>query len=980
MSVSVAANNDNATTKVVKKSTTNINSVNTINKKSIVKHPRNTTKLIKENNKQKLNKDNNSFSNKSMNKKVINKTIKAVETDLKVFNVNEDNFSDYMSLSSGTMKPKREIFKDVDKFVLNFSYIPEEVEEFKIGYGSYSKYNLTLMGNGLKLNNTEFIVDTNFKQVRIENFRFNYDDSYTGSYVSIKTSCVLNNVTINVETTRNYSSIPLYISSSCTVENCSIIAKLPSSQIPWEISELENEPFGIGVKIKSSDVRFNNNLIDISESCVLNGTGQYRSIYGLYNLASGLSFYNNTFSLRGTQYTYGIVARSLNTKIINNNITVNSEIYAAGINIEGTGIRNNLMLGNFINVTAGYGVSDMHNNHVAYGCLLIDYSCGGESYGYSDYSMVNNSYINNTIVGDAGQIYAIEMWGGVNATLSGNFMNVSGRTPMGIGAIGINVSMDDNIIYVNGTHNGTEGSADYIDPRTVGIFLFGMEEGGIVTNNVINSIQGRAVLLQGTKNLVIKENSFKTDEYAYVIEGDSLYSIIQDNAIMGKSDDISELINLRNLTENTVSNNAIANVSMIELSATSNEIYLSNTTTITITLKDEQSNTIPNQNIILQVNEGFIQRLKTNENGICTYVFKSDSTGTKNITVTFYGSNKYSYSTNSLNIIVKEDLVINTTPTTNNTTNPTNGSSNPNKNNTSSSNTTNTPTKLSTKITVNPVTATIGKTVTITATIKDQNNKPVNTGSAVFKVNGVKIGESKVTSGTTKITYLVPNSWITTTPKLEVTYTGNNNYKTSTLTQSGLIKVNKGTTKLTLTTDKTSIKAGQKVTFTVKLTDANTKTGLTDTITIKVNGKSIKANVKNGKATVTYTVPRGTDAQTIKATTTYSSKYHNKATATSKFKVTKTTPTIKKTKITYKNKKTTIKATIKDATKKLLNKNVKVTVKVDGKAMLKNKVIKNGKISLSFKKALKKGNHKIIITSASTKAFNKATLKTTFKV
>ncbi|MBQ6220944.1 MAG: hypothetical protein IJJ47_14530, partial [Methanosphaera sp.] len=177
-----------------------------------------------------------------------------------------------------------------------------------------------------------------------------------------------------------------------------------------------------------------------------------------------------------------------------------------------------------------------------------------------------------------------------------------------------------------------------------------------------------------------------------------------------------------------------------------------------------------------------------------------------------------------------------------------------------------------------------------------------------------------------------------------------------------------------------SIKAGQKVTFTVKLTDANTKTGLTDTITIKVNGKSIKANVKNGKATVTYTVPRGTDAQTITATTTYSSKYHNKATATSKFKVTKTTPTIKKTKITYKNKKTTIKATIKDATKKLLNKNVKVTVKVDGKAMLKNKVIKNGKISLSFKKALKKGNHKIIITSASTKAFNKATLKTTFKV
>ena len=89
---------------------------------------------------------------------------------------------------------------------------------------------------------------------------------------------------------------------------------------------------------------------------------------------------------------------------------------------------------------------------------------------------------------------------------------------------------------------------------------------------------------------------------------------------------------------------------------------------------------------------------------------------------------------------------------------------------------------------------------------------------------------------------------------------------------------------------------------------------------------------------------------------------------------------IEKYKLEINNNKTTIKATIKDATKKLLNKNVKVTVKVDGKAMLKNKVIKNGKICLSFKKALKKGNHKIIITSASTKAFNKATLKTSFKV
>lgn len=127
MSVSVAANSDNTTTKIVKKTTTNINPVNTINKKPIktTKQPINTTKIVKEEYKQKLNNDNNPLSNKSVNKKVINKTTKTLGTDLKIFNVDEDSFSDYMSLSSGTMKPKREIFKDGSDFVLNLSYIPE---------------------------------------------------------------------------------------------------------------------------------------------------------------------------------------------------------------------------------------------------------------------------------------------------------------------------------------------------------------------------------------------------------------------------------------------------------------------------------------------------------------------------------------------------------------------------------------------------------------------------------------------------------------------------------------------------------------------------------------------------------------------------------------------------------------------------------------------------------------------------------------
>ena len=401
----------------------------------------------------------------------------------------------------------------------------------------------------------------------------------------------------------------------------------------------------------------------------------------------------------------------------------------------------------------------------------------------------------------------------------------------------------------------------------------------------------------------------------------------------------------------------------ITLKVGDNTIYAENSTTVTVKVsKISTTISIKNNKITLNANDDVDAGASLNPASAGTLTYTSNnvtvakvvndkiiglSKGTATITISYKGNNKYTSAADKTIQVTVKQKEINTQIT---------------------------------GLTI-PTKLFEGKETIITGTLTANNTGFANQKITIniTNTNGYKETYTWKTDSVGKFSIKI-NPKVNGPVTILTTYTGNSNYKSITISQTKQITVTKGTAKITITPNKTSIKAGEKVTFTVKLTDANTKTGLTDTITIKVNGKSINAKVKNGKATVTYTVPRGCDAQTITATTTYSSKYYNKATATSKFKVTKTTPTIKKTKITYKNKKTTIKATIKDATKKLLNKNVKVTVKVDGKAMLKIKVIKNGKISLSFKKALKKGNHKIIITSASTKAFNKATLKTTFKV
>ena len=291
-----------------------------------------------------------------------------------------------------------------------------------------------------------------------------------------------------------------------------------------------------------------------------------------------------------------------------------------------------------------------------------------------------------------------------------------------------------------------------------------------------------------------------------------------------------------------------------------------------------------------------------------------------------------------------------------------------------------------TKITLNKITTNVGKKIKITANIKTKEGKNVTAGKLIFKVNGKYLKDSNgniiranVAKGVATIKYTVPNSWINSTNKLQALYYGKGKFNNSNVTKNNIIKVSKGSSKITVTPNATTTKAGNKIVLSIRHVDANSNRGLNSVVTVKINGKTLKAKIKNGSGTLTYTVPKGTDAKTYKITATHSSNYRKKSTSTATVKVTKTTPTIKTTKITYKNKKVTLKATLKDINGKLLTKNVKATIKVDGKTVT-TKTIKKGTVSLSFTKSLGKGYHALSIISASTNAFNKATLTTAFKV
>ena len=366
----------------------------------------------------------------------------------------------------------------------------------------------------------------------------------------------------------------------------------------------------------------------------------------------------------------------------------------------------------------------------------------------------------------------------------------------------------------------------------------------------------------------------------------------------------------------------------------SNSTPVNNTpVTITATLTDANNNKLSKQEVTLNIN-GKTTTTKTNANGTITQTYTPDKIGSQNITATYNGDSKYTNTTKTTSITVRN--------------------------------------KYNTKTITTAVTGVIGEKLTLTATVTDTNNNKINEGNLIFKINGVTIKDNgkltgsnnplkvKVTNGVATAT-ITPDLNMVNSDKITASYIGTAIYNASTSNPAS-IKISKRNATIEITTNKKVVKQGQVLTITAKIYDTTGGKKSTNLaaysdefvyfkingVTIKdANGEMLKVKVVNGVAKLNYTVPLGiscvldTQSMTPKNHTIqvgfYNKNYEDIISNNPHFQVERSPITINIANATINNKTHTLsmKITIKDYLGNTVAGPNKCIIKVNG-VTLKN--------------------------------------------
>ncbi|MBQ6443932.1 MAG: Ig-like domain repeat protein [Methanosphaera sp.] len=668
-----------------------------------------------------------------------------------VVEITEDNFYDYFD-SEGELNYK--LLDNDTTFYLE--YFPNDLD-----YISFSKENSNLANktvtltsrNGIQLNNTAVLLANNLKQITVENINFSYDNDYSyDEYITVESNvneCIIRNISLNMDKDNVSSGYLINLIGRSILENSYIKGKFVETVIGWGSSS--STPDAYGIRIRSSDCILKNNTIDITSSGHVNKS--YHSLYAVNVLHHNNTLLNNTILLQNcTGYAYGVVIRTSNNTLSDNKVIVTSSVYSCGILLEMAMFKNNMIKNNYVNVTAGYGRSDWETFEVAYGLTMLDFNYMGGMYSDFGDHPYNNSFINNTIVGSAGQIYGIEIYGTGNTNLSNNNINITGRTPMGIGVIGSDITIANNNIINNGEHNHSEGTADYLEAINTGLYVFNTNKNIIMTNNTINSTNGRGIYIKASQNALVKDSTVNITGYDYAVE-----------------------INKAN--DQTIENNIVEDNTLITTKYTGNRAVRAST-------NNTIENNIPEQAIIISLKINTTNFTAGQNNTIKANIYYDDEIAT-NITkgkVTFKVNGKTLKDANGKVIYAK---VINGTAAIEDYQIPDNwnnettiqaiysGSGDLDK--MSSEKTVITIVSREPTITIEDVTATVGGTVTLTATIN--TDAVVNNGKVVFKINGklvkdanAKVIYAKVSNNQVSVEYTLPDGMKTGTYNLTAVF------------------------------------------------------------------------------------------------------------------------------------------------------------------------------------------------------------------
>ena len=741
---------------------------------------------------------------------------------------------------------------------------------FQLNIGNSIDSNITIANMTLTYDESYadpanmIVLKTMYSNVLLENITINatFEDSVDSNICPIKSTfydgnnITINNCNITLKSTEFNNPVEYTISAidleknNNTVSNCNINANVPSSYINWGTN---NFPVSVVIYSRTTNTTLKNNNITITESQALNPDQHYNTLYGIY-VTKNNTIVNNTINITGTEYLYSIQVRGSNNNISNNNINLTSRNYLSGIMMEGAGMSNNTIANNNIIFNGGNRSSDPGTKaeDSVYGISIQNFGYGGYDYTPGTGNVTNNKIINNTITGTGYNVYAFEQFGGDNTTVANNTINLTAHTPMAIGIIGAYSNVTGNNIIVDGADNATYSSADYLKPRTTGIyFAYGQENNAI--NNTINSQNNAGIIIDGETNDIVRYNTVKSlnNTYAVTVTGNNHQ--VTDNSLVAKelSGDNSVLATGEN---NTIKDNTGKNIEYVNINVDSAIIGTVNTpiaVVVNVTTTDGS-----------KVGEGFV-RLTDNKGNIIAGATVVDGSATiyttfttaraRNIQVDYVGTDTYAPQTATTMIIVNKasgkDMLF----------------------------------------TLNPVTAKINDTISISATLTNINGTAINGGVVIFKVNGRTLRDNdgniiyaKVVDGVAMIdNFIVPKGWAKSSITFTAKYGGNNEY--SSIMTNATMNITKSVAKVEITSN-TNVVAGKPATFSVKVT-SDDKPVNGGTVIFKINGKTlrdtdgniIQANVVDGVATINYTIPQNMAAKEYNFTCVFGNSLYERS-------------------------------------------------------------------------------------------------------
>ena len=237
--------------------------------------------------------------------------------------------------------------------------------------------------------------------------------------------------------------------------------------------------------------------------------------------------------------------------------------------------------------------------------------------------------------------------------------------------------------------------------------------------------------------------------------------------------------------------------------------------------------------------------------------------------------------------------------------------------------------------------------INITAVVKNDKGTTVTSGNVTFTIGNETIS-TEITDGVATVEYTIPAGANNT--NVTVIFEGTHDYAKTETTDELEVIVYKAD--VTVLTSKESYKPQDTITLTAVVSEDGVllNSGKVifklNGITLKENSTAIIANVQNGFATVTYTLP-GLSRDQYNITAVYSNPYYERAEGYNVLNIVKSNTQIRAT-ATTDGTLTTITGTILDSDNNLVSGVTKVTIKINGLTYVKEVNVTNGVIDETF--------------------------------